>query len=145
MPPPTCVTAAVTVPKVRWKVPVVGTLPAVRITVWPAIAVKVPPVVPLPVTVAVPAAVTATLAVQVPAAFVFAHVLGLSITGVWLGLAIGNACNGLLMALWFLRGGWKRKHVAPDGAFRQHCTRHLARALPGLATEVTCRRRRHRR
>ncbi len=48
--------------------------------------------------------------ITIPAAYLLA-VGGMGITGVWIGLTVGNACNGLLLATWFRLGRWKRKKV----------------------------------
>jgi Na+-driven multidrug efflux pump len=49
--------------------------------------------------------------VEAPLAFGMAQWLGLGITGVWWGRAIANTANGLLFAIWFRLGRWKRREV----------------------------------
>jgi putative MATE family efflux protein len=48
---------------------------------------------------------------ELPLAFGLSRWLGLGATGVWWGRALANLANGLLFAVWFRRGGWKRKDV----------------------------------
>jgi putative MATE family efflux protein len=48
---------------------------------------------------------------EVPFAYGLARWLGLGVTGVWWGRAIANLANGLLFAVWFRLGRWKRKEV----------------------------------
>ncbi len=48
---------------------------------------------------------------EVPFAYGLSRWLGLGVTGVWWGRAIANLANGLLFAVWFRRGRWKRKEV----------------------------------
>ena len=48
---------------------------------------------------------------EIPVALALSRWLGLGATGVWWGRAIANVANGALFALWFRRGGWKRKEV----------------------------------
>ncbi len=50
-------------------------------------------------------------AMEVPIALGLSHWLGLGATGVWWGRAVANLANGLLFALWFRRGGWKRTDI----------------------------------
>jgi len=47
---------------------------------------------------------------QVPLAYLLARI-GLGANGIWWGIAIANVANGLLMAYWFHRGGWKHRQV----------------------------------
>lgn len=49
--------------------------------------------------------------VQIPAAYALANWTSLGTQGLWLGFAIANVVNGLLMAGWFLRGDWKKRRV----------------------------------
>jgi Na+-driven multidrug efflux pump len=48
---------------------------------------------------------------ELPFAFGLSRWLGLGVTGVWLGRAIANVANGVLFAIWFLRGKWKEREV----------------------------------
>jgi putative MATE family efflux protein len=48
---------------------------------------------------------------EVPLAYGLSQWTGLGITGVWVGRAVANTANGLLFALWFRLGRWKRKQV----------------------------------
>jgi putative MATE family efflux protein len=49
-------------------------------------------------------------AIQIPVAYWLSqHWMGA--TGIWVGIALGNIANGLIMAYWFYRGGWKHKEV----------------------------------
>lgn len=48
---------------------------------------------------------------EVPLSYGLSQWTGLGITGVWVGRAIANTANGLLFALWFRVGRWKRKKV----------------------------------
>ncbi|NOZ05805.1 MAG: MATE family efflux transporter [Chloroflexi bacterium] len=48
--------------------------------------------------------------VQIPIAYVLSKSF-LGADGIWVGIAIGNIANGLLMAYWFYRGHWKKKDV----------------------------------
>jgi Na+-driven multidrug efflux pump len=49
--------------------------------------------------------------VQIPVAYALANWTSLGTQGLWLGFAIANVVNGLLMAGWFLRGDWKKRRV----------------------------------
>lgn len=49
--------------------------------------------------------------IEVCLALALSRWLGLGATGVWWGRAIANMANGALFALWFRRGGWKRKEI----------------------------------
>ncbi len=49
--------------------------------------------------------------IEAPAAFGMAQWLGLGITGIWWGRAVANIANGLLFAIWFRLGRWKRREV----------------------------------
>ena len=44
-------------------------------------------------------------------AYGLARWTGLGFGGVWIGRAIASFANGLLFALWFRLGRWKRKKV----------------------------------
>jgi Na+-driven multidrug efflux pump len=48
---------------------------------------------------------------EAPFAYGFAQWLGLGVTGIWWGRLIANVGNGLLFALWFRLGRWKRREV----------------------------------
>jgi len=48
---------------------------------------------------------------EAPLAFGLAHWVGLGVAGVWWGRAIANVANGLLFAIWFQLGRWKRRVV----------------------------------
>mgnify|MGYP001827011494 CR=1 FL=1 len=48
---------------------------------------------------------------ELPLAVGLSRWLGLGATGVFWGRAMANLANGLLFAIWFRRGGWKRKDV----------------------------------
>jgi putative MATE family efflux protein len=48
---------------------------------------------------------------ELPLAFGLSRWLGLGATGVWWGRALANLANGLLFALWFLRGKWKERDI----------------------------------
>jgi len=48
---------------------------------------------------------------EVPLSYGLSQWTGLGITGVWVGRALANTANGLLFALWFRLGRWKRKKV----------------------------------
>ncbi len=43
---------------------------------------------------------------RIPAAFLFAYVLGIGIAGVWLAVALSTAIKGVHMTLWFRRRRW---------------------------------------
>jgi putative MATE family efflux protein len=49
--------------------------------------------------------------VQLPLAFALSKWLGFGLVGIWLGRAVANAANGLLLAAWFRRGKWKEREV----------------------------------
>lgn len=49
-------------------------------------------------------------ALQIPLAFLLTRT-SLGADGIWWGIAMANMANGLLMAYWFHRGGWKRREV----------------------------------
>lgn len=49
-------------------------------------------------------------AIQIPVAYVLAKG-GLAANGIWVGIAVGNIANGLIMTYWFYRGRWKHKAV----------------------------------
>ena len=48
---------------------------------------------------------------EITLSYGLAHWVGLGVLGVWWGRAIANLGNGLLLALWFKLGRWKRKKV----------------------------------
>ncbi|MEA3351824.1 MAG: MATE family efflux transporter [Chloroflexota bacterium] len=48
---------------------------------------------------------------EVPFAYGFSTWLGLGLAGIWWGRAIANTANGLLFAVWFRLGRWKRREV----------------------------------
>jgi putative MATE family efflux protein len=50
-------------------------------------------------------------ALEAPLAFGLSRWIGLGTTGVWWGRAASNLANGLLFAVWFLRGRWKEREV----------------------------------
>jgi Na+-driven multidrug efflux pump len=50
-------------------------------------------------------------AMEVPIAWGLSHWLGWGAGGVWWGRAIANLANGVLFAVWFLRGRWKQREV----------------------------------
>jgi putative MATE family efflux protein len=50
-------------------------------------------------------------ALEAPLAFALSRWIGLDTTGVWWGRASSNLANGLLFAVWFLRGRWKEREV----------------------------------
>jgi len=47
---------------------------------------------------------------QIPLAYVLTRT-HLGADGIWWAIAVANIANGLLMAYWFRRGGWKRRQV----------------------------------
>ncbi|MFQ5341264.1 MAG: MATE family efflux transporter, partial [Anaerolineae bacterium] len=47
---------------------------------------------------------------QIPLAYVLSRT-HLGTDGIWWAIAVANIANGLLMAFWFRRGGWKRRQV----------------------------------
>ena len=48
-------------------------------------------------------------ALQLPLAYVLSSAwVGWGTTGIWIGIAIASAMNGLITILWFKRGRWKR-------------------------------------
>jgi len=49
--------------------------------------------------------------VQVPLAYVFAHLWRPATQGIWWAIATANVLNGLLVVDWFQAGFWKRKRV----------------------------------
>lgn len=49
--------------------------------------------------------------VQVPLAYYLAGIIEPATTGVWWSIAIANTLNGLITAIWFSIGRWKRKKV----------------------------------
>ena len=49
--------------------------------------------------------------IQLPVAFALSKWLGFGLVGVWLGRAVANAANGLLLAVWFRRGKWKERRL----------------------------------
>jgi putative MATE family efflux protein len=48
---------------------------------------------------------------QLPAASALSQWLGFGLVGIWVGRALANAANGLLLGAWFLRGKWKEREV----------------------------------
>jgi putative MATE family efflux protein len=48
---------------------------------------------------------------EVPLAYGLSQWTGLGITGVWVGRALANTANGLVFALWFRLGRWKKREV----------------------------------
>jgi len=48
---------------------------------------------------------------EITLSYGLAHWVGLGVLGVWWGRAIANLGNGLLLAMWFKLGRWKRKKV----------------------------------
>ena len=49
--------------------------------------------------------------IEVTLSYGFAKWVGLGITGIWWGRAMANIANGLLCAVWFRLGRWKRREV----------------------------------
>ncbi|HEY68301.1 MAG: hypothetical protein DRI79_14635 [Chloroflexi bacterium] len=49
--------------------------------------------------------------IEVPFAYGLSRWLGLGVVGIWWGRAIANLANGLLFAIWFRLGRWKRREV----------------------------------
>ena len=49
--------------------------------------------------------------IETPLAYGMAQWLGLGMTGIWWGRAVANLTNGLLFAIWFRLGRWKRRQV----------------------------------
>ena len=49
--------------------------------------------------------------VEVPMTYALSQWLGLDLTGVWMGISLANASNGLLYIYWFRKGRWKRQEV----------------------------------
>jgi putative MATE family efflux protein len=49
--------------------------------------------------------------IEVPLSYSLSQWTELGITGVWVGRAIANTANGLVFALWFRLGRWKKKKV----------------------------------
>ncbi len=49
--------------------------------------------------------------IEVTLAYGLSRWLGMGVTGVWWGRAAATAANGLLLALWFRLGRWKRREV----------------------------------
>ena len=47
---------------------------------------------------------------RIPLAALLAPVLGLN--GIWIALGASNLCKGILMAIWFKRGKWKKKDIS---------------------------------
>jgi putative MATE family efflux protein len=48
---------------------------------------------------------------QLPVAAALSQGLGFGLVGIWVGRAVANAANGLLLAAWFGRGRWKEREV----------------------------------
>jgi putative MATE family efflux protein len=48
---------------------------------------------------------------EVPLSYGLSQWTGLGITGVWIGRALANTANGLVFALWFRLGRWKKREV----------------------------------
>ena len=48
---------------------------------------------------------------QLPVAAALSQGLGFGLVGIWIGRAVANAANGLLLAAWFGRGRWKEREV----------------------------------
>ena len=48
---------------------------------------------------------------EAPLAYGLSRWLGLGVTGIWWGRAIANLANGLLFAVWFRLGRWKRREI----------------------------------
>jgi Na+-driven multidrug efflux pump len=49
--------------------------------------------------------------VQIPVAYLLARGLDMGTSGIWLGIGCSSVLNGITLALWFLRGGWRLKKV----------------------------------
>jgi putative MATE family efflux protein len=49
--------------------------------------------------------------IEAPLAYGLARWAGMGLTGVWYGRAIANLANGVLFAVWFRLGRWKRRQV----------------------------------
>jgi putative MATE family efflux protein len=48
---------------------------------------------------------------QVPLAVLFSRIIQPPTQGIWWAIAVATVLNGSLVALWFLRGRWKHKHI----------------------------------
>ncbi len=49
--------------------------------------------------------------IQIPLTYLLGRWGIFGADGVWLGLSVANILNGLVLAYWFRRGGWRRKEV----------------------------------
>jgi Na+-driven multidrug efflux pump len=49
--------------------------------------------------------------VEVVFSYALAQWLGMGTTGIWWGRAAANVANGLMFAVWFRLGRWKRRKV----------------------------------
>jgi Na+-driven multidrug efflux pump len=55
--------------------------------------------------------VTAMWLIRLPLAYLLAIVMVLGATGVWIAMITSMACQGMLMALRFQKGQWKKLRV----------------------------------
>ena len=48
-------------------------------------------------------------AIRIPLSYLLAVTFGMGPVGIWCAIALSTAIKGILMKLWFGRGGWRRK------------------------------------
>ncbi|MDD5646713.1 MAG: MATE family efflux transporter [Candidatus Bipolaricaulis sp.] len=53
---------------------------------------------------------------RIPLSWLFAVLLGLGSTGVWLGMSASNVVSGIAAILWLRTGSWRRSRLAPEKA-----------------------------
>ncbi len=53
-------------------------------------------------------------AIRIPMAYLLAVSLGMGVVGVWWAIGLSMVVKGLLIGIWFKRGGWKHSHMSID-------------------------------
>jgi Na+-driven multidrug efflux pump len=57
------------------------------------------------------AALVSNWGIKIPAALVFAGLLGYGVTGIWFGIGVSIVVEAGILAIGYYRGGWLRKEV----------------------------------
>ncbi len=56
--------------------------------------------------------------IQFPLAYLFAHVMRMGSVGIWWSFSVTNIVSTAIVALWYMRGSWKKKNLLGDTALQ---------------------------